>query len=105
VVHSAIADRELAAPPAREMAAAGDLLELFGLVTDGRPGQGRDHPVAAVLALAAAAVVGRDEGIHRDRRLGEGCPAGGAGRFVPASRCQPGAAAIEGDNLAGDHRR
>ncbi len=52
----ALADREPAAPCAREVA-AGDLLELFGLVTDGRPGQGRDHPVAAVLALAAAAVV------------------------------------------------
>ena len=35
----------------------GDLLKLFGSVTDGRSGQGRDHPVAAVLALAAAAVV------------------------------------------------
>jgi predicted transposase YbfD/YdcC len=34
-----------------------DLLELLAVVTDGRPGQGRDHPVAAVLALAAAAVV------------------------------------------------
>ncbi|MFC5746934.1 ISAs1 family transposase [Actinomadura rugatobispora] len=34
-----------------------DLLELLGGVSDGRPGQGRDHPVAAVLALAAAAVV------------------------------------------------
>ena len=34
-----------------------DLLELFGGVSDGRVGQGRDHPVAAVLALAAAAVV------------------------------------------------
>lgn len=33
------------------------LLELLAVVTDGRPGQGRDHPVAAVLALAAAAVV------------------------------------------------
>jgi hypothetical protein len=51
----ALADREPAAPAAPE--AAGDLLELFRLVTDGRPGQGRDHPVAAVLALAAAAVV------------------------------------------------
>ena len=30
---------------------------LFGGVSDGRAGQGRDHPVAAVLALAAAAVV------------------------------------------------
>jgi predicted transposase YbfD/YdcC len=34
-----------------------DLLELFAGVSDGRAGQGRDHPVAAVLALAAAAVV------------------------------------------------
>jgi predicted transposase YbfD/YdcC len=34
-----------------------DLLELFAGVSDGRTGQGRDHPVAAVLALAAAAVV------------------------------------------------
>jgi predicted transposase YbfD/YdcC len=35
----------------------GDLLGLFAGVTDGRVGTGRDHPVAAVLALAAAAVV------------------------------------------------
>jgi hypothetical protein len=34
-----------------------DLLELLAGVSDGRLGQGRDHPVAAVLALAAAAVV------------------------------------------------
>jgi predicted transposase YbfD/YdcC len=34
-----------------------DLLGLLAGVSDGRPGQGRDHPVAAVLALAAAAVV------------------------------------------------
>jgi hypothetical protein len=33
-----------------------DLLELLEGVPDGRTGQGRDHPVAAVLALAAAAV-------------------------------------------------
>jgi hypothetical protein len=38
-------------------AACRDLLELLAGVTDGRPGQGRDHPVAAVLALAAPAVV------------------------------------------------
>jgi predicted transposase YbfD/YdcC len=37
--------------------ACGDLLELFRVVADGRGGQGRDHPVAAVLALAAAATV------------------------------------------------
>jgi predicted transposase YbfD/YdcC len=53
---SALAVRETVACCAPEVAAA-DLLELFGLVGDGRPGQGRDHPVAAVLALAAAAVV------------------------------------------------
>ena len=52
----ALADREPVAPSVAEVA-AGDLLELFGLVTDGRSGQRRDHPVAAVLALAAAAVV------------------------------------------------
>ena len=34
-----------------------DLLKLLAGVPDGRTGQGRDHPVAAVLALAAAAVV------------------------------------------------
>ena len=34
-----------------------DLLKLFVGVPDGRAGTGRDHPVAAVLALAAAAVV------------------------------------------------
>ncbi len=34
-----------------------DLLVLLAGVPDGRTGQGRDHPVAAVLALAAAAVV------------------------------------------------
>jgi DDE_Tnp_1-associated len=35
----------------------GDLLGVFAGVSDGRAGPGRDHPVAAVLALAAAAVV------------------------------------------------
>jgi hypothetical protein len=34
-----------------------DLLKLFAGVSDGRAGAGIDHPVAAVLALAAAAVV------------------------------------------------
>jgi predicted transposase YbfD/YdcC len=34
-----------------------DLLQLLAGVPDGRTGLGRDHPVAAVLALAAAAVV------------------------------------------------
>jgi predicted transposase YbfD/YdcC len=37
--------------------ACAGLLELFGRVPGGRSDQGRDHPTAAVLALAAAAVV------------------------------------------------
>jgi predicted transposase YbfD/YdcC len=61
VVQSAIAlgDRGLVAPaaPATVAEAGDDLLKLLGSVPDGRSGQGRDHPVAAVLALAAAAVV------------------------------------------------
>lgn len=61
MVQSAIvlADREPVAPaaPAVVTEVCGDLLKLFGSVSDGRSGQGRDHPVAAVLALAAAAVV------------------------------------------------
>src|ERR1700729_2827974 len=39
-----------------------DLLGLFAGISDGRVGPGRDHPVAAVLALAAAAVVGGVKG-------------------------------------------
>lgn len=55
----AVADRAPAAlaGPAAASGAGADLLKLFGAVSDGRSGQGRDHPVAAVLALAAAAVV------------------------------------------------
>jgi predicted transposase YbfD/YdcC len=58
VVQSAIvlADRGPGAPAA-VTGIGDDLLELFGWVSDGRSDQGRDHPVAAVLALAAAAVV------------------------------------------------
>ena len=61
VVQSAIAlaGREPALPaaPAAVAGVCDDLLKLFGSVPDGRSGRGRDHPVAAVLALAAAAVV------------------------------------------------
>ncbi len=35
-----------------------ELLRRFGAVSDGRSGQGRDHPVAVVLTLCAAAVLG-----------------------------------------------
>ena len=43
--------------PDRVWPTSGYLLQLFAGVSDGRAGRGRDHPVAAVLALAAAAVV------------------------------------------------
>jgi predicted transposase YbfD/YdcC len=57
---SRLADDLAAGRPAVFVPAPGicrDLLGLLAGVSDGRPGQGRDHPVAAVLALAAAAVV------------------------------------------------
>src|SRR6185312_10591727 len=46
--------------PERSVAAveAPDLLRRFGAVSDGRSEQGRDHPVAVVLTLCAAAVLG-----------------------------------------------
>jgi hypothetical protein len=48
---------DLPAVPAGDRVSCGDLLELLTSVSDGRPGQGRDHPVPAVLAMAAGAVV------------------------------------------------
>jgi hypothetical protein len=55
----ALADRVPVAPVAAATVTevCDDLLKLFGSVSDGRSDQGRDHPVAAVLALAAAAVM------------------------------------------------
>ena len=55
----AVADCEpvASAAPGAVAGVGDDLLELFGSVPDGRSGQGRDHPVAVVLVLAAAAVV------------------------------------------------
>ena len=52
--------REPASPavPAAVAGVCDDLLTLFGAVPDGRFGRGREHPVAAVLVLAAAVVAG-----------------------------------------------
>jgi len=63
-----------------------DLLELLARVGDGRPGQGRDHPVAAVLALAAAAVVAGSRSFTAVAGWAAGVPAGRAGGPVPAAR-------------------
>ena len=48
---------DLLAGGAEAPAACPGLLDLLAAVSDGRLGQGRDHPVPAVLALAAGAVV------------------------------------------------
>jgi DDE_Tnp_1-associated len=58
VVQSAIAlaDRRPVAPAAVPEI-GDDPLGLFGWVSDGRSGEGRDHSLAVVLAPAAAAVV------------------------------------------------
>src|SRR5258708_35902591 len=89
----AVADRAPAAavgPPAVTEIRA-DLLKLFGAVSDGRSGQGRDHPVAAVLALAAAAVVAGGGGEHARSRGGGGGPPPGVRRPLrPAARPPPG---------------
>ena len=55
----ALADRVPVAPAVAPAVTeiGDDLLKLFGSVPDGRSGRGRAHPVAVVLALAAAAVV------------------------------------------------
>ena len=102
----AIAGREPtspAAPPA--VAGAGDdLLKLFGSVSDGRSGRGRDHPVAAVLALAAAAVVAGMKGYTAIAGWVKDVPPPLlADLYMRAGAGQP--AAVEGDDLACDHRR
>jgi hypothetical protein len=100
VLESAItvADRAPRVGCPRPSGTGGGLLELFGLVSGDRPGQ--DHPVARVLALAAAATVAGMKGYTTI-----------AGWVQDVSlRCWPictcgRAAAIEDDDLAGDHRR
>ena len=61
MAHSvSVSAQRLPTPPVGSVAvshACAGLLELFGRVPDGRSDQGQDHPTAAVLALAAAAVV------------------------------------------------
>ena len=100
----AVADREPVVPSAPEVA-CGDLLELFRLVSDGRPGQGRDHPVAAVLALAAAAVVAGMKGYTAIAGWVKDVPPPVLADLYMRAGGEPGAAAVEGDDLAGAHRR
>jgi hypothetical protein len=90
--------------PAPASGVCSDLLELFTGVTDGRPGQGRDHPVAAVLALAAAAVVAGSRSFTAIAGWAADVPAGVLEDLYRrrAARCR---AAVESHDLAGGYRR
>jgi len=91
--------------PAPAFAACGDLLELFTGVTDGRPGQGRDHPVAAVLALAAAAVVAGSRSFTAIAGWAADVPASVLeGLYQRCGAARPRTAAVESHDLAGCHR-
>ena len=106
MVQSAIvlADRGLVAPAA-VTGIGDDLLELFGWVSDGRSDQGRDHPVAAVLALAAAAVVAGMKGYTAISGWVKDVPLPVLADLYMRAGARPAPAAVEGDDLAGDHRR
>lgn len=58
---SALAAQQTGSPPALDLPALAlerpELLKRFATVSDGRSDQGRDHPVAVVLTLCAAAVL------------------------------------------------
>ena len=86
-------------------AACRDLLELLAGVTDGRPGQGRDHPVAAVLALAGCGDGDRGS-IHAIAGWAADVPADvleDLYRRCGASRPVAGPP-VESHDLAGGHR-
>ena len=90
VVQSAIAVADCGptspAAPAIVAGACGDLLKLFSSVSDGRSGQGRDHPVGGAGADRGSGR-GGDEGLYGDRWLGPGCPGARAGGSVSAGWC------------------
>ena len=85
--------------------AVDDLLKLFGSVSDGRSGQGRDHPVAAVLVLAAAAVVAGMKGYTAIAGWVKDVPPAVLADLYLRAGPRAGAAAVQGDDLAGGHRR
>src|ERR1039457_1004551 len=70
------------------------------VVSDGRAGQGRDHPVAAVLALAAAAVVAGMRGYTAITGWVAEVPSA----ILADLYLRSGAAAVEDHNLAGTDR-
>ncbi|HCU94503.1 MAG TPA: hypothetical protein DHU96_17995 [Actinobacteria bacterium] len=81
-----------------------DLLELLAGVSDGRPGRGRDHPVAAVLALAAAVVAG-SRSFTAIAGWAADVPASVLENLYRRPRAAaPRRAAVEIHDLAGGHR-
>jgi hypothetical protein len=82
-----------------------DLLELFAGVSDGRASQGRDHPVAAVLALAAAAVVAGMKGYAAITGWVADVSAGILADLYLRAGAIPAGPPVEDDDLAGAHRR
>ena len=103
----AVADCEpvASAAPGAVAGVGDDLLELFGSVPDGRSGQGRDHPVAVVLVLAAAAVVAGMRGYTAIAGWVKDVPPPVLADLYLRAGAWPGPAAVEGDDLAGGHRR
>ena len=81
-----------------------DLLELLAQVPAGRPGQGRDHPVAVVLALAAAAVVAGMRSFTAIAGRAADVPAGVLAELYERGGAGAGRAAVGGDDLAGGDR-
>jgi hypothetical protein len=61
-------------------AEAGHLLAYLATVPDPRAGRGRRHPLVAILAMAAAAVLTGARSLAAIRGVGRGCPAAGPGR-------------------------
>jgi hypothetical protein len=82
-----------------------DLLELLGGVSDGQSGQGRDHPVSVVLALAAAAVVAGMKGYTAITGWVGDVPAAVLAELYLRAGFRPAGAGVEDDDLAGAHRR
>jgi len=78
-----------------------DLLRRFAAVSDGRSDQGRDHPVAVVLTLCAAAVLG---GMRSFTAIA-GWVADVPAEIVTRLYTRHSAVPVEDHAVAGPHRR
>jgi len=80
------------------------LLDLLLAVSDNRSDQGRDHPVAVVLALVAAATVAGLKGYTAISGWVDDVPAEILDSLYTRGRCPSWPAAIAFDAVAGLHR-